>query len=154
MIKAFGSFGSKIWSSIKSSLSPIRDALGFGEQAGVALDVGDLQREFRKVIRLEGIAEQLASLGPGDYVPQELYQEWSVPMNRPFAYEVTLSGRDLVTGRFARAKRRLTFSRQLTTGEIIEEAVTRFSGEGSAPQFSFTHLSVTAAWIRPGEQPF
>lgn len=151
MFKAFGSFGSKIWESIKSAASPLTEALGLGRQAGIEVSPADVQREYRKVVRLEGISEQLATLDFDQYVPGQLWQEAPIPWKRPFTYQVTISGRDLLTGRFAREQRVITSSDQLTVAEVMDEAETRFGKVGTDPQFDITHLSVTAAWLRPGE---
>jgi len=129
----------------------LTEALGLGRAAGVEVSPVDIQREYRKVIRLEGIAEQIASLDPDAYVPGQMWQEAPIPWKRPFTYEVTISGRDLLTGRFARERRSITSSDQQTVGEIMDEAERRWGKVGTDPQFDITHLSVTAAWLRPGE---
>lgn len=151
MLKAFGSFGSKIWQGIKGRAKPIAEAIGIGRAAGREVSPIDLQREYRKVIKLEGISEQLATLDPGQYVPGQLWQESEIPWKHRFAYEVTISGRDLATGRFARTQRVLTFSRELLGSEVLEEATARFGSEGAYPQMDITHLSITGAFSRPGE---
>ena len=151
MLKAFGSYGAKIWQGIKSRAQPIREALKIGRDTGRDLAASDLQREYRKVIKLEGVSEKLAALDPGSYVPGQLWTEAEIPMKRPFGYEVTISGRDLATGRYARTTRRLAFSRELTVEEVLEVADERFSTAGAYPQLDVTHLGRTGAFVRPGE---
>lgn len=152
LFKRLGSFGSRIWDTIKRVADPIRSAFDTARQADVSVSVTDIVREYRKAIKLEGLSAQIATLSEGDYIPAQLHQESEIPWNRPFAYEVTMSGRDLATGRFARTSRVLTFSRQMTVGEIEDEALGRFGGEGAYPQMDVTHVSVTAAEFRAGEQ--
>jgi len=151
MLKAFGSFGSRIWEGIKGRAQPIAEALRIGREAERDIDVSDVWREYRKVIKLEGISEQLAILEPDKYVPTQLWVESEIPWKQRYAYEVTISGRDIATGRFARTQRVLTFSRELTGAEVLEEATTRFGKEGAYPQMDITHLSLTGAFSRAGE---
>jgi len=151
IFSALGSFATKIWQSIRSVSQPIRTALGLAQQAGVDVETPALWREYRKAIRLEGKAEGIAGLDPSAYIPVDLWTESDIPWNRPYAYEVTMSGRDLATGRFARTSRVLTFSRQLTIDEVMEETENRFGREGAYPQIAVTHMSVTAAEHRPGQ---
>jgi len=150
MLKAFGSYGSKIWEGIKSRARPIAEALNIGRETGRELAASDLQREYRKVIKLEGVSEKLAALDPDSYVPGQLWIESEIPWKRPYAYEVTISGRDLATGRFARTQRTLTFSRELTAEEVLQEAEQHFGREGAYPQMDITHLSLTGAFSRAG----
>jgi hypothetical protein len=152
LFKAVGSFGSRVWGTVKRAIEPIRAAFNVAREIGAEVTTGALLGEYRKVVKLEGIAEQIATLEPDQYITPQLYQEADIPWDKPFAYEVTMSGRDLATGRFARTDRVLTFSRQLTIQEIEEEALARFGSEGAYPQIDITHISVTAAQYREGEQ--
>lgn len=151
MLKAFGSFGSAIWQGIKGRAQPVVEALRIGREAEREVAAADVWREYRKIIKLEGISEQLATLAPGEYVPTQLWQESEIPWKQRFAYEVTISGRDIATGRFARTQRILTFSRELTAAEVLEESTVRFGKEGAYPQMDITHLSLTGAFSRAGE---
>jgi len=151
LFRAFGSFGQRIWSAIRSSARPLAEALGLARAAEVEVEPYALIREYRHSVRLAGLQEQVASIGLSEYVPRNLYVEAELPWKHRFAYQVSMSGRDLATGRFARTERWLTFSREMEIGEIMEEASVRFSAEGLYPQIAVTHMNVIGAEIRPGE---
>jgi hypothetical protein len=146
-----GSYARKIWDWAKGRIEPIASALGIAREAEVETEPVELWREYRKVIRLEDVSATIAGLDFEQYIPRGLYTESEIPWNRPFAYEVTISGRDLATGRFARTARMMTFSRELSIGEIMEEATSRFGATGAYPQMDVTHLSVTGAQVRAGD---
>lgn len=152
LLASLGGFGRAIWNTIKSVAEPITTAFGLGRLAGVELSPVDLTREYRKVINLVGLSAQIAELEPDQYIPPELYQEAEIPWKRPYAYEVTISGRDLKTGQFTRTQRAMPFSRQLTIGEIEDQALAWFAAGGEYPQVDITHISVTSAEYRAGEQ--
>lgn len=151
LFSRLGSFGKKAWGWARRQVEPIASAIGLGRLVGIEVPEREAWREYRHVINLEETAERIASVPAESYIPHGLYVEARVPSNRPFAYEVTMSGRDLATGRFYRSERRMTFSRELAVEEIMEEAESRFGATGAYPQVAITHLSVTGAFTRPGE---
>ncbi len=154
LFKRFGSFATRIWQQIKTSVQPIADAVGIGRIAGVELEPYDLTREYRKIIRLEGLESQIANVGLEQTIPHNLYTEADMPWKRRFAYTVTMSGRDLQTGRFTRTDRTLTFSREMEVGEIMEAAENYFSSSGEYRQVDVTHMTVTGAETREGDVPW
>jgi hypothetical protein len=152
LFRAVGSFGRRIWDTIKSVAEPIRAAFDVARQIGAEVEPAAILTEYRTVVRLEGIAEQLAQVGRDEYIPPDLYQESLIPWKTPYAYEVTASGRN-IKGKFARESRMMCFSRQMTIGELEDEYVNRFGIEGGSPQMiEITHLSVTGAEYRAGEE--
>jgi len=146
-----GTFATKIWDWARSQVSPVSSAQQVADLAEVDVEPQELWREYRKAIRLEGTAESIAGTDPGSYISHSLYTEADIPWNRPYAYEVTISGRDLATGRFTRTGRWITTSREATPAEIIDEAVSSFGRGGGSEQIDITHISVTGAQYRAGE---
>jgi hypothetical protein len=154
LFERLGSFAKKVYRGFQSGVEAVERAIGIGREVDIDVSPPDAYREWSHVVNLEGRSEQISNLEPNSMIPPDLYTEAEIPWNRPFAYEVTMSGRDLNTGRFARTERVITASRELTIAEIEELAMERFSGEGAYPQLDVTHLSVTGAETRPGESPF
>lgn len=146
-----GTFATKIWDWARSQASPVTSAAEMAGLADVTVEPAELWREYRKAIRLEGTAESIAGTDPHGYIARGLYTESDIPWNRPYAYEVTISGRDLSTGRFTRTGRWITTSKELTPAEIMDEAIASFGRGGGSEQIDVSHISVTGAQYRAGE---
>lgn len=154
LFKRFGSFASRIWETIKTSVQPIADAIGIGRQAGVELEPYDLVSEYRRALMLDPLESAIANVGLEQTIPHSLYLASVMPWKRRFAYTVQMSGRDLLTGKFAYTYRTLTFSREMEVGEIMEAADNYFSSTGEYKQFDISHMSVVQADYREGDFPW
>lgn len=154
LFNAVGSWAEKIWGTIRERPEPIREAHEVADLLGIEPAPYALVAEFRQVVGAEGLAQRIADVGLSEHIPQALYRERGIPWQDKFGYEVTISGRDLITGRYARDKRVVTFGHEATPGEIMEAATEWFAAEGEYPQFDITHMGVTGAWIRTGDVPW
>jgi len=71
-----------------------------------------------------------------------------IPWRRKYAYTVSVYGRDLATGRFARQDYDMTFSRKMSIGEIKEATGQRVGKSGTDPVIDIFDMEVSNAWAR------
>jgi len=71
-----------------------------------------------------------------------------IPWARPYCYTVSVYGRDLATGRFARQDYDITVSRKMTIGEVKATAGARIGRSGSQPLVDIFDIQVSNAWER------
>lgn len=150
----FGSFASRIWGKIKSVVRPIQEAEAIATSAGVTVQPYDLVREYRHVIAKDSYEASVANVGLEQTIPHNLYVSSLVPMNKRFGYEVMISGRNLKTGQFYRQPFKMTFSREMEVGELLEVAEEYFAADGKYPTVAVTHMGVTAAFTRARDIPW
>jgi len=149
--RLWGSLGQKVLRVVKGVLDPIREALHIGKVGGIEVEPTTIHKELSRIYREDASAPGIAGLGKDDYISASLHTESEIPWKHPYAYEVEMYGRDVATGRFTHTSRILTFSHELTIGEIEEEANARFGETGAYPQVSVFQMSVTGAYTRAGE---
>jgi len=147
----WGSFGQRALRFLRSVAEPILEAVHLGKVGGIEVTPETTYRELGRIYREEESAPLIAALSRGETVPGSLYTESDIPWKHPYAYEVEMYGRDVATGRFTHTGRILTFSRELTTGEVLDEAEARFGASGSYPQVDIKQMSLIGAYTRAGE---
>jgi len=88
------------------------------------------------------------SLRNDEYVPDELFAHSDIPWARKFAYTVSVYGRDIATGQFARQDYDLTASRKLSIGEVKGMAASRIGQDGTSALINIFSMTVSNAWER------
>lgn len=147
----WGSFGQRALRVVAEAINPVLEAVGIGKIGGIEVTPAAAYEGLSRIAREEESAPLIAALGRGEAVPGALYTESDIPWKHPYAYEVEMYGRDVATGRFTHTGRILTFSRELTTGEVLDEAEARFGAGGAYPQVDIKQMSLIGAYTRPGE---
>lgn len=149
--EGLGSFGTKIWRTVLDIGGTVATALGFGREAGVEAEVVPTWHEGYEVVAAVGRQSDFATIEPGGFVPQEWYEQSSIPWDKPIAYKVVVYGRDLATGRFAHQELDITTSRPLTAEEAVDECMARVGAEGGSPLFDIFSAKLIGASRREGE---
>lgn len=90
----------------------------------------------------------MLAIPDNEYVPDRLHIASDIPWRRKYAYTVSVYGRDLATGQFARQDYDMTVSRKMTIGEIKDTAARRIGKSGSAPLIDIFDINVSNAWER------
>lgn len=152
--KKLGSFASAVWDKIKGGVSPVQEAVDFGEQFGFDISPISAYGELSNIRRQDDLAPFVASILPEDYIPEEYYSESNIPWNRPFAYNVEFYGVNIDTGEIEQTERVLTYSRPVPVETILSDAEQRFGADGDYPQIDIMEMGVTAAMTRPDEGRF
>ena len=149
--EGLGSFGTKIWRTVLDIGGTVATALGFGQVAGVEAEPGPTWHEGYEVAAAAGREADFAAVEPGGFVPQEWYEQSTIPWDKPIAYKVAVYGRDLATGRFAHQELDITVSRPLTAEEAVDECMARVGAEGGSPLFDIFSAKLIGASRREGE---
>ncbi len=151
LFQRFGDWATKMWGRIIGRPEPITAAVEIAAAAGVTVEPYDLVREYRHVIAKGQREKDIANVGLEQTIPHSLYQESLVPTKKPFSYEVMLSGRHLKTGMYRRFGYKVQFSEEATVAEIETRALALFAATGDYASMDVTHVGVTAAFTRGGE---
>lgn len=150
----WGSFGEAVERFAVKTADALRTAFGLARVGQAPVDVPVLRQELANIRRGSETAPQLVALSRNEAIPENLYTESNIPWKQPFAYRVEFYGRDLATGMFAHIDRVITSSSELTPGEVLDIAGTRFGGGGAYPVLDIRQMAVTGAYTRAGEISF
>jgi len=146
---ALGGFGRSIIKRLQEIGQSVASALRLAGVAGVEVEPAAVAHEWGQVRATGERAEMFAVLRPDEVVPEAWYEVTSIPWKRPFGYRIAIYGRDLATGQFASIERNFSYSREYTTGEILDDVRTRMGVEGDSPIFDVWSAKVVAAFSRP-----
>lgn len=150
----WGGFGEAVLRYASQTVDALRTAFGLAREGGAPVDVPVLRQELSYIRREGEAAPYVAALGVNETIPENLYVESDIPWKQPFAYEVSIFGRDIATGEYTRTERIVTSSSELTPGEAIEIVSDRFGADGAYPQLYIEDMALTGAFTRAGEIPF
>lgn len=148
-----GNWGATIARDISRGLTSFGETIGVLRKSGFDVDPGLAQREVDQWSRVDALDQTFDSLGPGDTIPRNLYQQWAPDRPPPsnFIYRVHAWGRDAVTGRYTSWDVNIVNPTELTPGELEEIFADRFGATGEYPGLSEIFASdVDAAYSAPG----
>lgn len=158
LLSTLGSFGKRILETVRETGLSIRQAIGLAPKQARDITPSAVLDDLIQVARLPEKAEVIRTLPRADPIPNYLHDATNIPFNRPYAYEITASGRSVagrvgaggekVGGRFTRDSFNITANRELSQEEIEEIALRRFGAGGKYPLLVIERMSVTGAMIR------
>ncbi len=149
-----GTFGRGIISGLQAIGGSIADAIGLGREAGVNPALEALTHEWGQVEIAHGREPDFATLRPYETVPRDWFETSDIPWNRPFAYKVSVYGRDLESGRFTSQEFDITVSRELTIDEVENETIARLGATGQSPIIEMFKVKVIGAQVSGGWEPW
>jgi len=141
-----GSFGTKVIRSAQQLGQSLGEVLGIIKPVVPFVDPMAVAREWGKVSTFDALTPDVAKLGPDELVPRDLFVTRDVPWRGRFAYEVSIYGRNLATGQFARWKYNMQANRELTIQEVNDEARLNIGRKGRSPKLEIWDVTVTGAW--------
>lgn len=148
ILARLGSFGMRVVKSAIETGRTIAEAVGFVRPVAPTVTVADTEREWGHVTRSEEAEPTILALSDTEYVADRLHQVSDIPWRRKYCYTVSVYGRDLATGRFAREDYDMTFSDKMTIGEIKDTAGQRIGKEGTSAAIDIFDVEVSNAWKR------
>ena len=148
ILERLGSWGKSVITSAIKTGRTIAETVGILKPIEPDFVVTDAERDWGRVSQSEDVSPQIAALKDASMVPDALFSTTDIPWARKFAYTVSVFGRDLATGRFARQDYDLTTSRQLSIGEVKEMAASRIGKAGISALIDIFDMEVSNAWIR------
>lgn len=148
ILERLGSWGKGVVKSALETGRSIAQAVGFARPIAPDVTEPAVAREWGHVSRSEEASQDILDLPDEEYVPDRLHSIADVPFKRPWAYTVSIYGRDLATGRFARQDYDLTTSRKLTIGEVKDMAANRIGRTGVSAIIDIFDVQVSNAWVR------
>lgn len=148
ILKRLGSWGTSIIKAAIKTGRTIAETVGILKPVKPAFTVTDAPRDWGRVSRSEDASPQIAALKDASMVPEALFSTTDIPWARKYAYTVSIFGRDLATGRFARQDYDMTTSRQLSIGEVKEMAGSRIGKAGISALIDIFDIEVSNAWTR------
>ena len=148
ILERFGGWGTRVIQTAISLGRSIAETVGFVRPLAPEVTEAAVTREWGHVSQSQKAEAYILDLPDNEYVPDSLHSIADVPFSRPFAYTVSIYGRDLATGRFARQDYDLTTSRKLTVGEIKDMAGQRIGKTGVSALIDIFSIAVSNAWVR------
>lgn len=156
ILSRLGSWGKRIIQSAIETGRTIAETVGFVRPLAPEITIPEVTREWGHVSASEQAEAIILDLPDEEYVPDRLHSIADVPFKRPYAYTVSIYGRDLVgqqpggkgKGQFIRQDYDLTSSRKLKIGEIKDMAAQRIGSTGVSATTDIFSMEVSNAWVR------
>jgi len=148
LLGRLGSWGKGIIQAAIKTGRSIAQVVGFAQEIAPEITPAAVESEWGHVSQSEAAEALILDLPDNEYVPDRLHSVADVPFTRPYAYTVSIYGRDITTGRFARQDYDLTTSRKLTIGEVKDMASQRIGKTGVSALIDIFSMEVSNAWIR------
>ncbi len=148
LLARLGSWGKGIISTAIQTGRTIAQVVGFAKEIAPEITPAAVESEWGHVSRSEQAEALVLDLPDNEYVPDRLHSTTDIPFKRPYAYTVSIYGRELATGRFARQDYDLPASRKLTISEIKDMARQRIGKKGTTEIIDIFNMEVSNAWIR------
>lgn len=148
ILARLGSFGMRVVQSAIQTGRTIAETIGFVRPVAPDVTVAAVEREWGHVSRSEEAEPTILALSDTEYIADRLHMTSDIPWRRKYAYTVSVYGRDLATGRFARQDYDMTFSRKMSIGEIKEATGQRVGKSGTDPVIDIFDMEVSNAWAR------
>lgn len=148
ILERFGSWGKRVVQTAIETGRTIAQTVGFVRPLAPEITPAAVASEWGHVSQSEQAEAAILDLPDNEYVPDRLHSVADVPFTRPYAYTVSIYGRDIATGRFARQDYDLTTSRKLTIGEVKDMAAQRIGKTGVSALIDIFSMAVSNAWVR------
>lgn len=144
--KRLGGFGTKVIRTAQQLGRSLGETIGIIKPVAPEVEPMAAARDWGRVRTADALEPQIVALRPDETVPRDLFTISDIPWADKYAYQITIYGRDLTTGRFARQKYDMTVSREMTVQEALDEAHRRFGKTGASPLMDVFDVAVTGAW--------
>ena len=148
ILERLGSWGTSIIKSAIETGRGIAETVGILKPTAPEITIPEASTDWGHVSRSEESRPDVLALRNDEQVPDHLYEHSEIPWSRKFAYTVSVYGRDIATGRFARQDYDLTASRKLTIGEVKGMAASRIGQDGTSALINIFSMTVSNAWER------
>lgn len=148
ILARLGSFGMRIVRSAIETGRTLAETVGFVRPIAPTVTIEAAAPEWGHVSRSEEAEPTILAIPDTEYVPDRLHMTFDIPWRRKYCYTVSIYGRDLATGRFAREDYDLTMSKKMTIGEIKDVAGQRIGKAGVSAAIDIFDIEVSNAWER------
>lgn len=148
ILERFGGWGKRVIATAIKIGRSIAETVRFVRPLAPEVTTPAVTRDWGHVTRSEEASPAILDLPDAEYVPDRLHSITDIPFKRPWAYTVSIYGRDIATGRFARQDYDLTTSRKLTIGEVKDMAANRIGKTGVSALIDIFDVQVSNAWVR------
>lgn len=144
-----GGFGTKVIESALQIGRSLGETLRIIKPVAPEIEPMAAARDWGHVQTSDALEPAITALRPDEFVPRDLFVTSEIPWKDKYAYQVTVYGRDLITGRFTRQKFDMTVNTEMSVQGVIDETKSRFGSQGASPILEVFDVAVTGAWKSP-----